>query len=225
MPLPPRTSRSAKKAAPSRTSVCGVTIPSISPALASPSRSTLWISPTACFPSSAGSPKTVILAYGYWQRKFGGDPSVVGRRIVVDGEASEIIGILPPGFRFMNSTAALIEPLQLDRAKVFIGSFSYRAVARLKPGVTLAQANADVARMLPMMLDKFPPAPGISIKMFQEARFGPSVRPLKVDVIGDIGKVLWVLMATIAVVLFIACANVANLMLVRAEGRQQELAI
>ncbi len=170
---------------------------------------------------SPGSPKTVILAYGYWQRKFGGDPSVVGRRIVVDGEASEIIGILPPGFRFMNSTAALIEPLQLDRAKVFIGSFSYRAVARLKPGVTLAQANADVARMLPMMLDKFPPATGISIKMFQEARFGPSVRPLKVDVIGDIGKVLWVLMATIAVVLFIACANVANLMLVRAEGRQQ----
>ncbi len=174
---------------------------------------------------SPGSPKTVILSYGYWQRKFGGDPSVVGRRIVVDGEASEIIGILPPGFRFMNSTAALIEPLQLDRAKVFIGNFSYRAVARLKPGVTLAQANADVARMLPMMLDKFPPAPGISIKMFQEARFGPSVRPLKVDVIGDIGKVLWVLMATIAVVLFIACANVANLMLVRAEGRQQELAI
>ena len=174
---------------------------------------------------SLGSPKTVILAYGYWQRKFGGDPSVVGRRIVVDGEASEIIGILPPGFRFMNSTAALIEPLQLDRAKVFIGNFSYRAVARLKPGVTLAQANADVARMLPMMLDKFPPAPGISIKMFQEARFGPSVRPLKVDVIGDISKVLWVLMATIAVVLFIACANVANLMLVRAEGRQQELAI
>src|ERR1035437_7148981 len=79
--------------------------------------------------------------------------------------------------------------------------------------------------MLPMMLDKFPPAPGISIKRFQEARFGPTVRPLKVDVIGDIGKVLWVLIATIAVVLFIACANVANLMLVRPEGRQQELAI
>jgi predicted permease len=174
---------------------------------------------------SAGSPKTAILAYGYWQRKFGGDPSVIGRRIMVDGEGTEIIGILPPGFRFMNSTAALIEPLQLDRGKVFVGNFSYRGVARLKPGVTLAQANADVARMLPMMLDKFPPAPGISLQMFKEAHFGPSVRPLKVDVIGDIGKVLWVLMATIGVVLFIACANVANLMLVRAEGRQQELAI
>ena len=91
--------------------------------------------------------------------------------------------------------------------------------------MTLAQANADVARMLPMMLDKFPPAPGISLQMFKEAQFGPSVRPLKADVVGDIGKVLWVLMATIGGVLCIACANVANLMLVRAEGRQQELAI
>lgn len=174
---------------------------------------------------SPGSPKTVILTNGYWQRKFGGDPSVIGRRIMVDGDASEVIGILPPTFRFMNSSAALITPLQFDRAKVFVGNFSFRAVARLKTGATLAQANADVARMLPMMLDKFPPAPGISIKMFQEARFGPLVRPLKTDVVGDIAKVLWVLMATIGVVLFIACANVANLMLVRAEGRQQELAI
>jgi predicted permease len=174
---------------------------------------------------SPGSPKTVILTYGYWQRKFGGDPAVIGRRIMADGDASEIIGILPQSFRFMNSRAALITPLQFDRAKVIVGNFSYQAVARLKPGATLAQANADVARMLPMMLDKFPMAPGISLKMVQEARFGPSVRPLKADVIGDIGKVLWVLMATIGVVLFIACANVANLMLVRAEGRQQELAI
>jgi len=174
---------------------------------------------------SPGSPKTVILSYGYWQRKFGGDPFVIGRRIMVDGGASEIIGILPPGFRFMNSRAALITPLQLDRAKTFIGNFSFMAVARLKPGATLAQANADVARMLPIMLVKFPPAPGMSLQMLREVQFGPNLRPLKADVIGDIGKVLWVLMATIGVVLFIACANVANLMLVRAEGRQQELAI
>jgi putative ABC transport system permease protein len=174
---------------------------------------------------SPGSPKTAVLSYGYWQRHFGGDPSVIGRRIMVDGAASEVIGILPSSFRFMNSNAALIEPLQLDRAKVFVGQFSYQAVARLKPGATLAQANADVARMLPMMLTAFPMAPGISLQMAQEAHFGPSVRPLKEDVIGNIGGVLWVLMATIGVVLFIACANVANLMLVRAEGRQQELAI
>jgi len=174
---------------------------------------------------SPGSPKTVMLSYGYWQRKFGREPSVIGRRITVDGEAREIIGVLAPNFRFVNSHASLIAPLQLDRAKAFVGQFMYQAVARLKPGVTLAQANADVARMLPTMLVKFPMAPGLSLKMVQEAHFGLSVRLLKADVVGDIGKVLWVLMATIGGVLFIACANVANLMLVRAEGRQQEFAI
>ncbi len=172
-----------------------------------------------------GSPRTVILSYGYWQRKFGGDPSAIGRRIVVDGNGSEIIGVMPADFHFMSRTWALIVPMQLDRAKVFVGNFSYRAVARLKPGISRAQANADEGRMLPMMLDKFPPAPGISVEMFKQAQFGPDVRPLKSEVVGDIGTTLWVLMGTIGVVLFIACANVANLMLVRAEGRQQELAI
>jgi putative ABC transport system permease protein len=172
-----------------------------------------------------GSPDTVMLAYGYWQRKFGRDPGVIGRRIMIDGQAREVIGIMPQSFRFMNLKPALILPFQLNRNEAFIGNFSYQAVARLKSGVTLAQANADVARMLPMMVTKFRPAPGINVKMIEEARLGPNVRPLKVDVVGDIGKVLWVLMGTVGIVLFIACANVANLMLVRTEGRQQELAI
>ncbi|HUJ21275.1 MAG TPA: ABC transporter permease, partial [Bryobacteraceae bacterium] len=172
-----------------------------------------------------GSPQTVMLEYGYWQRKFGGDPAVMGRRIVIDGEAREVIGIMPRSFRFMNRNAALIVPFQLNRGDTFIGNFSYQGIARLKPGVTIAQANADVARMLPIMTRKFPPAPGISLKIFEEARFGPNLRLLKADVVGDIGNVLWVLMATVGTVLCIACANVANLLLVRAEGRQQELAI
>jgi putative ABC transport system permease protein len=79
--------------------------------------------------------------------------------------------------------------------------------------------------MIPIMSVKFPPAPGMNMKMIEDARLGPDVRPLKNDVVGDVGKVLWVLMGTIGIVLFIACANVANLLLVRAEGRQQELAI
>jgi putative ABC transport system permease protein len=174
---------------------------------------------------SPGSPKTVMLAYGYWQHKFGGQSTVLGRRIIIDGEAREIIGILPQNFRFMNLNPAVILPFQLDRSKSFIGNFSYQALARLKPGVTLAQANADEARMLPLMLRKFPPAPGMNLKMIEDARLGPNIRPLKEDVVGDIGKTLWVLMATIGAVLFIACANVANLLLVRAEGRQHELAI
>ena len=132
---------------------------------------------------------------------------------------------MPRNFRFMNRNVSLILPFQLNRNEVFIGNFSFNGIARLKPGVTLAQANADVARMLPMMSRKFKPAPGISLEMFEQAHFGPNLRPLKQDVVGDIGKVLWVLMGTVGIVLFIACANVANLLLVRAEGRQQELAI
>jgi putative ABC transport system permease protein len=172
-----------------------------------------------------GRPETVILTYGYWQRRFGGDASAIGRRIVADGKAREIIGVMPQTFRFLDERPDLIFPFQFERAKVFLGNFSYQAIARLKPGITLAQADADVARMIPMVNAKFPPPPGFSVKLFEDARIQPSVRPLKRDVIGDLGQVLWVLMASIGVVMLIACANVANLLLVRAEGRQQELAI
>src|SRR5205823_2425391 len=139
---------------------------------------------------SPRSPETVMLTYGYWQRRFGGDRGVIGRRIIVNGRAQEVIGVMPQRFRFMNANPSLVLPFQLDRNKVFIGNFGYQAVARLKPGVTLAQANADVARMLPMLARKFPLPPGFNLKMLEEARIGPNVRPFKNDVIGDVGKVL-----------------------------------
>jgi putative ABC transport system permease protein len=174
---------------------------------------------------SPGSPETVILTYGYWRSKFGGDVSVIGRRILLDGRAREVIGVMPERFRFLDLKPALILPMQMNRNKVFLGNFSFSALARLKPGVTIAQANGDVARMISIALRKFPPFPGFTAKMFEEARLGPSLRPLKESLIGDIRSLLWVLMGTIGAVLLIACANVANLLLVRAEGRQQELAI
>ncbi len=171
------------------------------------------------------SPETVLLSSAYWQKKFGASISAIGRRLVVDGKARNIIGVLPPGFHFDDAKAALFLPFQFDRNKVFIGNFSYSSVARLKPGSTLAQANADVARMLPLMSQKFQPIPGATLEVFKNARFGPDVHPLKQDVVGDIGKVLWIVMGVVGIVLFIACANVANLLLVRADGRQHELAI
>ena len=173
----------------------------------------------------AGSPNTVMLTYGYWQRKFGGDRSVVGKAITVDGTLDQIIGVLRQDFRFGGPDLALLLPIKLDRAKTFLTPFNYDAVARLRPGVTVAQANADVARMLPIVLRSFPPPPGYSLRMFEDARIEPNLHTLKQDVVGDVGKVLWVLMGGIGLVLLIACANVANLLLVRAEGRQQELAI
>jgi putative ABC transport system permease protein len=172
-----------------------------------------------------GSPKTIILSHSYWQRKFGGERSVIGRRIIVDAEAREVIGVMPKDFRFLDRKPELILPMQFNRGKVFIGNFSFHGVARLKPEVTIEQANADNARMIPMMALKFQPPPGMNFKMLEEARIGPNVRPLKRDATGDVGNVLWVFMGTIGTVLFIACANVANLLLVRAEGRQHELSI
>jgi predicted permease len=172
-----------------------------------------------------GSPRTVVLSYGYWQNRFGGSPSTIGRRIIVDGEDREIIGVLPRNFRFMNPQPALVLPLQFNRNKIFLGNFSYEGIARLKPGVTLAQANADIARLVPVWLRSWPAPAGFSAKVFENARVGANLRPFMRDVVGDIGDVLWIVMGAIGFVLLIACANVANLLLVRAEGRQHELAI
>ena len=175
---------------------------------------------------SPGTPETVLISYGYWHQKFGGEPSVIGRSITADGKPRQIIGVLPQGFHFLDEKdAAIIAPFKWDRSKMKLGNFSYRALARLKPGVTMEQASADVARMLPIAIRSFPAPEGFSIKLFEQAQIGPNLRPLKQDVVGDVGNVLWVLMGSIVGVLLIACANVANLMLVRVEGRRQELAI
>lgn len=174
-----------------------------------------------------GNPKTAILMYGYWQHKFGGDRGIVGQTIKVDGDAHQVIGVMPQEFHFFGQQEdpAVLLPFQFDRNKTFLGNFSYRAIARLKPGVSIEQASADVARMLPIVSQSFPAPPGFNLKMFEDARLGPNIKPLKDYVVGDIGNVLWVLMASIGLVLLIACANVANLVLVRVEGRHQELAI
>src|SRR5437870_4767157 len=175
---------------------------------------------------SPGAPETVMLFYGYWRRKFGGDVSVVGRNIIVDGKSRQIIGVLPQRFHFLDwEEPGVIIPFQFDRNKIHLGNFSYDGLARLRPGVTLEQVNADVARMLPIVMTSFPAPPGFGLKLFEDAHIGPNVRPLKRDVVGDVGRVLWVLMGSIGMVLLIACANVANLLLVRVEGRRQELAV
>ncbi|HWC96703.1 MAG TPA: ABC transporter permease, partial [Candidatus Sulfopaludibacter sp.] len=192
------------------------------PALGVPPALGHWFSTKDDAPEAA---RTVILSYGYWQRKFGGDRSAIGRSIHIDGNLCQIIGVMPAGFRLLDETADLFQPFRLDRGKTTLGNYSFNGIARLKPGVTLQQANADVGRMIPIELRRFPPPPGFSAKLFEQARFRPDLQPLKDNVIGSLGKILWVLMGSIGVVLLIACANVANLLLVRAEGRQQEIAV
>src|ERR1700748_3554312 len=109
---------------------------------------------------SPETPETVVLTYGYCKLKFGGENSVIGRRILVNGQAKEIIGVLPETFHFLDQKPSLLEPLRFNRNKTYLGNFSYQAIGRLKPGVSISQASADVARLIPVAMDSFPPFPG-----------------------------------------------------------------
>jgi len=168
-----------------------------------------------------GAAETAILSDGYWQRRFGGDPSVIGRAITVDGRPREVIGVMPSRFTLRELPMDLILPMRIDMAAP-PASFCCAGVARLKPGVTVAYANADVDRMVPVYLERYmrPNFAGADALQLRAA-----VRPLKEDVVGDVGQRLWVLLGSISILLLIACANVANLLLVRAQTRAAELAL
>jgi predicted permease len=166
-----------------------------------------------------GSAPTAIISHGYWQRHFAG-ANPVGRSLTVEGVSREIIGVLPQGFRFFDYAADIYYPLQHVRAEARFPSSDGRAIARLKEGVTLEEANADVARMIPLLWQQFNPNPNSP-----RTEFRPRLRSLKDTVVGDLGETLWILMGTIGLLLLIACANVANLMLVRTRSRRAELVL
>jgi putative ABC transport system permease protein len=168
----------------------------------------------------SGAAPTAVISHAYWQRRFrGADP--IGRTLVVDGVAREIIGVLPDWFRFFDYPADIFYPMQLVRSEAGFPQGDGRGLARLKPGVTLEQANADVRRMIPLINEEFGrPGPA-----FDRMRFGPNLRPLKEMVVGNLGDTLWLLMGTIGLLLLIACANVANLVLVRTQSRRSELSV
>jgi putative ABC transport system permease protein len=166
-------------------------------------------------PGAAG---TVVLGYAYWQQRFGGASSALGQSMTINGRPHQIIGVMPPSFRFAGDVDVLL-PLQIDRARPVRG-FRLLGVARLKDGVSLADANADSGRILRIWLvNNGQKDPAI------HARYQPGLKPLKQEVVGDVGRTLWILLSTIGIVLIMACANVANLLLMRAEGRRQEMAI
>jgi predicted permease len=167
-----------------------------------------------------GAEKTVMLSYGYWQRHFGGAESALGQALVVNGERRSVIGVLPADFRFTQRPSELLLPMQPNRTRALAGILGENGLARLKAGVSLAAANADVERMLPIYLATFPRLPGTTGNEIQA-----DLQPLKDTFVRDLGEVLAIMTGTIALLLLLACANVANLLLVRTDRRARELAI
>ena len=213
---------------PEQVRIIGVT-DGLLPALAVPAAAGRWF-----VAGDAGGPRppsvirqwpTVMLSYGYWQRRFGGDRSVIGRTMIVDSIPREIVGVMPQGFRIVTAEADMLFLLAFDRGRATLAGFNYQGVARLKPGITIAQANADMARMVPIWMDSWSDGPGTNPRAYETWKIAPALRPLKQEVVGSVTDVLWVVMATIGLVMLIACANVANLLLVRAEVRQKELSL
>jgi predicted permease len=167
-----------------------------------------------------GSPQTVILSYGYWQRKFGGDREVLGRTMLIDFVPRQVIGVMPRDFRFVNVAPDILLPQRFPKSGLRSDELSFTGIARLKSGVTIALANQDLARVWTTWAE----TNGYG-KAFAMLNITPNLRPLKKDVVGDVGSVLSVLMGALGLVLLLVCANVANLVLVRAQSRQQEFAI
>jgi len=172
-----------------------------------------------------GRPAAAILSYGAWQRLFNADPSIVGKSITLNGKASTVVGVLERSF--MVNTEVMPSEGPMDKVDMFLplplgpdaaqerGDENYNIVARLKPGVTVEQAQADINVI----------ANGIRIKDKRDASYGMDVIGLQKQVVGDVRRALLVLLGSVALVLLIACANVANLLLARAAGREKEVAI
>jgi predicted permease len=171
-----------------------------------------------------GSPPTVILSHGYWERRFGG-ADVVGRSMTVDGVPHEVIGVLPRSFRFLRQDVDVLLPLQPNRAISFVGPLGENGIARLRPDVTIEDASADIERMIPILTSTFPPVPGMDMGALKNLQLHANLQSLKEAIVGDLRNVLWVLMGTMGMLLLMACANVANLQLVRTESRSHELAV
>jgi len=167
-----------------------------------------------------GTPETVILSYGYWQRKFGGDRNLLGRTIVIDFVPHRVIGVMPRNFQLVNLAPDMLLPQRFPKDPPAPDEFGHRGIARLKPGVTITMANQDLARVWMIWAEKEG-----AVKTLAGFHITPNLRPLKKDVVGDVGSVLSVLMGALGLVLLLVCANVANLVLVRAQSRRQEFAI
>ncbi|NIR46295.1 MAG: ABC transporter permease [Gemmatimonadetes bacterium] len=170
-----------------------------------------------------GAERVAVLAHEFWTREYGADPEVLGRTIELDAVAYRVVGVMEPGFRLLDDPFDAWIPLQLDRDARPVNAHWLSGVGRLRDGVSLEEAQADLARLTGQFSEVFPGA--YQESFMRGAGFTTRVTPLRARVVGDIDRVLWILFASVGLVLLIAGANVTNLFLVRSETRRRELAL
>ncbi|HWM94889.1 MAG TPA: ABC transporter permease [Thermoanaerobaculia bacterium] len=179
------------------------------------------------FTEEEGGPGTqpvAILSHGLWQRRFGGDRDVTGSTLQVDGVPRRIVGVMPEGFRFPSRDIQLWIPLVVDRANLAEGNFNYPGVGRLRPGIAPERATRELSALVWRLPEALGPD-SITRAQIEQSKLAMIARPLRDQVVGDIERTLWLLLGSVGLILLIACANVANLFLVRAEGKQREVAV
>jgi putative ABC transport system permease protein len=170
----------------------------------------------------AGAEPLAVLGHGVWERSFGGDPGVVGRVVEMDGVQRRVVGVMPEGFDFPEGVE-LWKPVDIDPLDADAGSFSMPGIARMAAGETVATVNGELDQLLLRFADAN--ADDLPRSMLAQAGMRADAKPLKELFVEDLAQALWVVLGTVGFVLLIACANVANLFLVRAESRQREQAV